>query len=70
MTQLRKIMLEERQRRNFSDATVRLYIRAVKRLSRFFSKSPDKLSPEHNPSVPGTPTRMRTATKNRAATNI
>ena len=47
MTRLRKIMLEELQRRNFSDATTRSYIGAAERFSRFFGKPPDKLGPEH-----------------------
>jgi len=47
MTRLRKIMLEELQRRNFSGATIRSYIGAVERFSRFFGKPPDKLGPEH-----------------------
>jgi len=47
VTRLRKVMLEELQRRNFSEATTRAYIGAVERFARHFGKSPDKLGPEH-----------------------
>ncbi len=42
MTHLRKVMLEELQRRNFSQATIRAYIGAVERFTRFLGKPPDQ----------------------------
>ena len=47
MTHLRKMMLEELERRNYSQATTRRYLRFVERFAQHFGKSPDKLSPDH-----------------------
>ena len=47
MTRLRKMMLEELERRNYSEATTRYYIRTVEDFSRRFKRSPDCLRPEH-----------------------
>jgi AraC family transcriptional regulator len=47
MTRLRKMMLEELERRNYSEATARCYIRTVEDFSRRFKCSPDGLGPEH-----------------------
>lgn len=47
MTHLRKIMLEELQRRNYSDTTIRHYLRSVEDFALFFGKSPDKLGLDH-----------------------
>ena len=45
MTRLRKIMLEELQRRNYSAITTRNYLRVVAEFAKYFGKSPDKLGP-------------------------
>ena len=47
MTLLRKMMLEELQRRNYSENTTRYYIRAVEDFCRRFNRSPDRLGPRH-----------------------
>jgi site-specific recombinase XerD len=40
-------MLEELERRNYSEETTRRYPRFVERFAQHFGKSPDKLGPEH-----------------------
>jgi integrase/recombinase XerD len=47
MTHLRKMMLEELQRRNYAENTIRSYIRIVEDFSRRFHRSPESLGPEH-----------------------
>lgn len=47
MTHLRKIMLEELERRNYAQTTIDCYIRTVEHFSRYFKCSPDKLGPDH-----------------------
>ena len=46
MTRLRKMMLEELQRRNYSNDTIRHYLRVVAEFSRHFGKPPDQLGPD------------------------
>ena len=43
MTQLRRMMLDELQRRNYSQQTSRYYLQAVANFARHFGRSPDKL---------------------------
>lgn len=47
MTHLRKLMLEELQRRNYSEHTIRYYIRTVEDFARRFNYPPDRLGPRH-----------------------
>src|SRR5262244_874695 len=47
MTPLRKRMLEELQRRNYSAETTRAYLFAVKDFAAYFKKRPDQLGQEH-----------------------
>jgi integrase/recombinase XerD len=46
VTQLRKQMLEELQRRNYSHRTAKIYVRIVREFAEYFHQSPDKLGPE------------------------
>ncbi len=45
MTHLRKMMLEELQRRNYAETTIESYIRAVEDFSRHFKMFPGSLRP-------------------------
>jgi len=47
VTHLRKMMLEELERRNYSAGTMRRYLRFVERFAQHFHTSPDKLGPDH-----------------------
>jgi integrase/recombinase XerD len=47
VTHLRKMMLEDLQRRNYAETTINCYIRAVEDFSRYFNCSPDRLGPRH-----------------------
>jgi hypothetical protein len=47
MTDLRKLMLEELERRNYSRETARAYVAAVEDFARYFHRRPDQLGPDH-----------------------
>ena len=47
MTRLRKRMLEELQRRDYSHSTARIYLHVVSNFAGYFRRSPDRLGPEH-----------------------
>src|ERR1700757_3258148 len=41
------MMLEELQRRHYSEATTQRYIRLIERFAQHFHRSPDRLGPQH-----------------------
>ena len=47
MTQLRKRVLDELERRNYSQATAWSYVGAMRQFAAHFHRSPDQLGPEH-----------------------
>src|SRR5215467_5199015 len=47
MTHLRKMMLEELERRNFAQTTISSYVRTIEDFARYFRRPPDQLTPEH-----------------------
>src|SRR5438105_14732695 len=47
MTHLRKMMLEELERRNYAQTTISSYIRTIEDVARYFRCAPDQLTPEH-----------------------
>ncbi len=47
MTHLRKMMLEELERRNYSESTKRTYVQTIEDLARYFKRPPDQLEPGH-----------------------
>jgi hypothetical protein len=46
VTHLRKMMLEELQRRNYSQTTVNTYLKVVEDFARYFHRPPDELGKE------------------------
>ena len=61
MTHLRKMMLEELQRRNYSQTTVNAYLKIVESFANYFHRSPDQLGPERDPRLPGLPAQGKKA---------
>jgi len=47
VTRLRKMMLEELQRRNYAQTTVEAYTHALREFAQYFHRPPDQLGPEH-----------------------
>ena len=47
MTHLRKMVLEELQRRNYAPNTIKAYVRIIQEFAEYFHRSPDKLGPQH-----------------------
>jgi hypothetical protein len=47
MTHLRKMMLEELERRNYAQTTIHSYLRAVAEFSLYFHRPPNQLGPDH-----------------------
>jgi integrase/recombinase XerD len=47
VTHLRKQMLEELQRRNYSQQTTKAYLHTVWEFAKYFHRSPEELGPEH-----------------------
>lgn len=47
MTHLRRMMLEELQRRNYAATTVKAYVRIIEDFTRYFHRPPDQLGPQH-----------------------
>src|SRR5215471_15995762 len=47
VTHLRTKMLEELQRRNYSQQTTKAYLFTVHDFARYFHRSPDELGPDH-----------------------
>ena len=47
MTQLRQMMLDELQRRNYAQSTVEAYVSALRDFAKYFKRPPDQLGPDH-----------------------
>src|SRR6516225_179067 len=47
MTRIRKMMLEELERRNYAQTTIDCYIQTIEDFARHFHRAPDQLTPEH-----------------------
>ena len=47
MTHLRNMVLEELQRRNYSQKTTKIYIRTIWEFAKYFHRPPEELGPDH-----------------------
>jgi len=47
VTQLREMMLDELQRRNYAHSTVEAYVSALRDFAKYFKRPPDQLGPDH-----------------------
>ena len=47
MTRLRKMMLDELERRNYTQTTRRAYLLAVEQFAKHYHRSPDQLGLDH-----------------------
>jgi integrase/recombinase XerD len=47
VTHLRRMMLEELQRRNYAPNTIKAYVRIIQEFAQYFHRPPDKLGPQH-----------------------
>ena len=47
MTHLRKMMLEELERRNYAQTTTSSYVQTIEDFARYFKRPPDQPGPEH-----------------------
>ncbi|MGA8619289.1 MAG: site-specific integrase [Candidatus Sulfotelmatobacter sp.] len=47
MTHLRKMMLEEREHRNYAQTTIDCYVQTIEDFARHFQRLPDRLTPAH-----------------------
>src|SRR5262249_11848535 len=47
VTHLRKLMLEDLERRNYAASTTRAYLQAVDEFARYFNRPPNQLGPDH-----------------------
>ena len=46
MTRLRKLMLDELERRNYASSTADAYVHALKEFAAYFRRPPDQLGPK------------------------